>query len=24
VDDDDLERCLRSALQAGAPIEDNS
>jgi FixJ family two-component response regulator len=24
VDDDDLERCLRSALQAGTPIEDNS
>ncbi len=24
VDDDDLERCLRSALQPGTPIEDNS
>ena len=24
VDDDDLERCLHSALQAGTPIEDNS
>ena len=24
VDDDDLERCLRLALQAGTPIEDNS
>jgi FixJ family two-component response regulator len=24
VDDDYLERCLRSALQPGAPIEDNS
>ncbi|MBR0697405.1 response regulator transcription factor [Bradyrhizobium lablabi] len=24
VDDDHLERCLRSALQPGAPIEDNS
>jgi FixJ family two-component response regulator len=24
VDDDDLERCLRSALLAGTPIEDNS
>jgi len=24
VDDDHLERCLRSALQPGTPIEDNS
>ena len=24
VDDDHLERCLRSALQPGAPIEENS
>jgi CheY-like chemotaxis protein len=24
VDDDDLERCLRSALQPDTPIEDNS
>ncbi len=24
VDDGDLERCLRSALQPGTPIEDNS
>jgi FixJ family two-component response regulator len=24
VDDDQLERCLRSALQPGTPIEDNS
>ena len=24
VDDDHLERCLRSALQAGTPIDDNS
>jgi FixJ family two-component response regulator len=24
VDDDYLERCLRSALQPGTPIEDNS
>ncbi|TYL97903.1 response regulator [Bradyrhizobium rifense] len=24
VDDDDLERCLRSALQAGTPNDDNS
>jgi len=24
VDDDCLERCLRSALQPGTPIEDNS
>ena len=24
VDDDSLERCLRSALQSGTPIEDNS
>jgi FixJ family two-component response regulator len=24
VDDDDLERCLRSALAPGTPIEDNS
>ena len=24
VDDDHLERCLRSALQSGTPIEDNS
>jgi FixJ family two-component response regulator len=24
LDDDDLERCLRSALQAGTPTEDNS
>src|ERR1700686_616703 len=24
LDDDDLERCLRSALQPGTPIEDNS
>jgi len=24
VDDNDLERCLRSALQPGTPIEENS
>jgi len=24
VDDDDLERCLRSAIHPGTPIEDNS
>ena len=24
VDDDDLEQCLRSALQPGTPIDDNS
>ena len=24
VDDDDLERCLHSAVQSGTPIEDNS
>ena len=24
IDDDDLERCLRSAVQPGTPVEDNS